>query len=435
MDERLPDLASDFQSPSVIFQIMESFLLSAHGFDSFCAESSGCFTCWQMKKKAKRRHQNGKPHVTSARKWLILIDEGPLRKKAISKRDRLLAKVEDARRQWERFQKDDKSAFAQWMAATFGHLMTQLRENYGLIQEKQDLIAEVEDEMDWGNAKSYRAAYARVIHQRANPPAEPPHREREPGASSFQSEDEDRGSPPPGQSDARAESEEEKLFRSFLQFVMGLSPEELTPAEYEQIYQEFRASELRDRRSRPVKQRPLPEKASAANRLKEIYRILVRRLHPDARQESQAETLSVWHEVQEAYQHGHVERLEVLLALTETESEIASEKTSLGQLRGLITALERDLGALKRSLNKARQDPAWDFGNKPNRDTLARKIQRELEGELTYQQRSLHEMEKQIQRWAAPVAKKPKPAPHPVRQNQVRPEKSFRSLLQKEFGF
>jgi hypothetical protein len=388
-----------------------------------------------MKKKAERRPEHGKPHGASVPKWLILVDEGPLRKKAISKRDRLLAKVEDARRQWERFQKDDKSAFAQWMAATFGHLMTQLRETCGLIQERQNLIAEVEDEMDWGNARSYRAAYARVVQQKANPPVEPPHREREPGASSFQSEDEYRESPRPERSDARAESEEEMLFRSFLQFVMGLSPEELTPAEYEQIYREFRASELRDRRSRPVEPRPSPEKKSTTNRLKEIYRILVRRLHPDARKEAKAEALSVWHEVQEAYQHGDVERLEVLLALTETESEMAGEKSSLGQLRGLISALERDLGALRRSLNKARQDPAWDFGNKPNRDALVRKIQRELEGELAYQQRCLQEMEKQIQRWAAPLVKKPKPAPHPVRSNQIRPEKSSCSSFQKEFGF
>jgi hypothetical protein len=361
-----------------------------------------------MKKKAKRYHQNGKAHGTSAPKWLVLIDEGPLRKKAISKRDRLLAKVADARRQWERFQKDDKSAFAQWMAATFGHLLTQLRENYGLIQEKQNLIVEVEDEIDWGNARSYRAAYARVVHQRANPPTEPPHRKHEPDGSSFQSEEEYRESPPPKHSEARAESEEEKFFRSFLQFVMGLSPKELTPGEYQQIYQEFRATEFRDRRSTPVKPRPSPEKKSATNRLKEIYRILVRRLHPDARKEAKSEALSVWHEVQEAYQQSDVERLEVLLALTETEAEMAGEKSSLGQLRGLIAALERDLAALKRSLNQARQDPAWDFGNKPKREALARKIQREMEGELAYQQRCLHEMEKQIQHWAAPVAKKPK---------------------------
>jgi hypothetical protein len=405
------------------------------GSDSFCAESSGCFNNWPMKKKAKRHPQNGKTPGASGPKWLILVDEGPLRKKANSKRDRLLAKVEDARRQLERFQKDDKSAFGQWMAATFGHLMTQLRETYELIQEKQNLIAEVEDEMDWGQARSYRAAYARVVHQRANPPAEPPQREPEPGGSPFPSEDQYRGSPSPEPPDARAESEEEMLFRSFLQFVMGLSPEELTPAEYELIYREFRASELRDRRSRPAKQPPSPGKTSTANRLKEIYRILVRRLHPDARKEAKSEALSIWHEVQEAYQRGDVERLEVLLALSETASEMPGEKTSLGQLRGLIAALERDLGALKRSLNKARQDPAWDFSGKPNRVALARKIQREMEGELAYQQRCLREMEKQLQRWAAPVAKKPKPAPPQVRPSQVTPENAFSSSCQKEFGF
>jgi hypothetical protein len=44
-------------------------------------------------------------------------------------------------------------------------------------------------------------------------------------------------------------------------------------------------------------------------RLKEIYRQLVRRLHPDARTDAKDGVEAIWHEVQEAYVKGDVERL------------------------------------------------------------------------------------------------------------------------------
>jgi hypothetical protein len=47
----------------------------------------------------------------------------------------------------------------------------------------------------------------------------------------------------------------------------------------------------------------LAEKPSASReeaRFKEIYRILVRRLHPDLRADGDATVSALWHEVQEA---------------------------------------------------------------------------------------------------------------------------------------
>jgi len=62
-------------------------------------------------------------------------------------------------------------------------------------------------------------------------------------------------------------------------------------------------------------------------RVKEIYRRLVRRLHPDLRADGDATVSSVWHEVQEAYAAGDVARMELLLALIDLSNAPGASTT------------------------------------------------------------------------------------------------------------
>ncbi len=63
-------------------------------------------------------------------------------------------------------------------------------------------------------------------------------------------------------------------------------------------------------------------------RVKELYRALVRRLHPDLRADGNAAVSALWHEVQEAYAASDVARMELLLALSDLESSQVGEQTS-----------------------------------------------------------------------------------------------------------
>src|SRR5207247_7519930 len=69
-------------------------------------------------------------------------------------------------------------------------------------------------------------------------------------------------------------------------------------------------------------------------RVKEIYRRLVRRLHPDLRADGDATVSSLWHEVQEAYAAGDVARMELLLALSGL-SNAPGACTTLSQMRSV----------------------------------------------------------------------------------------------------
>src|SRR5207247_4056351 len=80
-------------------------------------------------------------------------------------------------------------------------------------------------------------------------------------------------------------------------------------------------------------------------RVKEIYRRLVRRLHPDLRADGDATVSSLWHEIQEAYASGDVARMELLLALSDL-SNAPGASTTLSQIRSPLSELTRSVRAL-----------------------------------------------------------------------------------------
>lgn len=141
-------------------------------------------------------------------------------------------------------------------------------------------------------------------------------------------------------------------------------------------------------------------------RLKEVYRQLVRRLHPDMRADGDAEVSTVWHEVQEAYAAGQLERLEMLLALIDLRGRSIGTHTSLFQMREVAAELRRSFLALQKSLRDARKDPAWKFARGADRDAVATRLERRFRRDLTARRERLRRCEALIAGWARPVKSK-----------------------------
>jgi len=358
-----------------------------------------------------------------AKHWsLVVIDQEPLRKSAASECSQALTQLEKARAEWRRFDREDRPAFERWMAATFGRLLTRIREVEAKVREKEIFIAEVEMEMMFGGRGGYGAAYQRVVNHHLAPQKE---------AENFEE-----GPPPqdgggwPGEEPDGGEDEEELdpfeeelLFEQFARMCMGINPDRLSDREYDRLLKEFRENVLKKGKT-GRQQQPRDSEFSSAPpravkpeeaRIKELYRLLVRRLHPDLRADRDAEVSHFWHDVQEAYGQGNVERLEMLLALTDLQSNAAGDQTSLFQMRSVLAELRRAFRALQRSLGQARKDPAWKFAALENRQQVRAGIQRKLERELSGNEADLAELEGQIARWkaAAERAKSPKRKPVP----------------------
>ena len=62
-----------------------------------------------------------------------------------------------------------------------------------------------------------------------------------------------------------------------------------------------------------------PRERETNARVKDLYRQLVRRLHPDHVADLSPKQIEWWHQAQAAYNEGNVEKLEMLLVLTDIE--------------------------------------------------------------------------------------------------------------------
>ena len=100
----------------------------------------------KTRRKPPAAHPNNTQSCIADRR-LITVDDAPMRKRAATEFKRALSKLDKVRAEWQRFEQEDRPCFAQWMAATFGVLLTELRENERLVHEHTVLMHEVEDEM------------------------------------------------------------------------------------------------------------------------------------------------------------------------------------------------------------------------------------------------------------------------------------------------
>jgi phage shock protein A len=155
---------------------------------------------------------------------------------------------------------------------------------------------------------------------------------------------------------------------------------------------------------------PEPNRASA--RIKELYRLLVRKLHPDLNPDQPARDRELWHTVQEAYNNRDVEALEAAAARVEVALNGQAGKLSISILRRLVSDLKKALGALKAKFAQLRKHPAFDFAA---RSTASREkyeakhrkqLERSLRGLQTYLADLTHELESLAARAAKPKAAK-----------------------------
>jgi hypothetical protein len=372
-------------------------------------------------KTKKRKGRAAGPKKRSKDRRIVVLDQQPLRRKAASECRRAMVRLEKAKAEWNQFQQKDKAAFGRWVASTFGALLSRLREIEAAVEAKEVLVEEVEEEMFFGASNSPRVAYRKVQKRRSNSQPEndaqraqsPPPRPGEDNRN-WNPFDEDR------------EFEEEMLFEEFVSVFMGIDPDRLSEKKYEKMFADFKANVLGQGSRRSKAKEPPPQPARKRepqqNRLKELYRQLVRRLHPDTTADNDPSASAIWHEVQEAYSAGNIERLEMLLAMTDLQANAIGEQTSVSQMQSVLSELRRSLNSLQRSLRAARKDPAWNFSALKDRSKLEKQVRNELETRLLWYEEALRELEEKIARWSAPPSPRKKPT---ARQNELRRQAEF----------
>lgn len=169
----------------------------------------------------------------------------------------------------------------------FGALLTEL---CGLNQQMaadEQLIIQVENEAMFGRCSDAHA-YQRVMERLENPEPPPPT-----GGNERDGEQNSQGTrPESGNFDG-----EENPVADF----------------FKKLFEEFGRNERQQDKSGPGAWPPAKSAgpAHASARLKELYRAVVRRLHPDTQREMTAQKTEWWHQAQAAYEAGDAEQLEV----------------------------------------------------------------------------------------------------------------------------
>ncbi len=360
-------------------------------------------------KGGRKKTQRGAGGASTSRAWtsleIVLLDQEPLRKKAALDCSREMARLEKLRSQWTRFEREDRPQFERWMAHNFGALLTELREGDRIIHERRSLIEEVHEAVYFGEARTLKAAYKFVLERRNAPDVdEPPPFAGSDGTDPFFD----------FRDQAADEEEVEMLFEEFLDAHFGVFVESLSKKDYARLFAKFKQEVLGQAPQDSEKEPPRATKPSVTEkpetaRIKELYRQLVRRLHPDVRTDASPAATALWHEVQDAYSAGNLERLETLFALSELTDATISSGTSLHQLRSAFKELKRSVQSVLRSLSSAKKDPAWNFGATTEHSALRTRIEREMKRDRAAQLEVLAEMDALIASWEKPNRKRKAP--------------------------
>ncbi|MFO1501365.1 MAG: hypothetical protein U1G07_23750 [Verrucomicrobiota bacterium] len=312
-----------------------------------------------------RRKVKGSSPASAAASWaIILVDGSAIRAKALRQYQRALRDLESARREIEQFEHQDQPAFSRWLSCHFGAFLTQIRDLTHQLASQRELLTEIQTEAFWGEC-SYVRAYERVMWRRKHPD------------DTDQAEAESGEGRQSRQSGRQRESEQRQQRNG----TRGGPSQDQDP-------------HLEEDGSR------WPDPGNPSTQLKQLYRALARRLHPDVQTRLTAQKKEWWHQAQAAYQNGDAEQLQVILTLCEIEEQGSAVNTSVSLLLRITREYRSSLRALRSKLSQYRLEPAWNFSQMPDRSLLLKSTDRMMQANLAAIKAALEAVESQIAMWA-----------------------------------
>ena len=363
-------------------------------------------------KKKRRRADRPRKFFPSPPKgaWhLVVIDNGPIRRRALDEYWSAERRLEKIRTELEIFETNDMPAFNRWEARTFGALLTEIRETESAAAEKRHIVEAIEDEVMWSGCTRV-TAYRRVMEVLSRSAAGEEEEEDEPSWGNEDPEGMDPGSDsqrmfgerdlPPGfdvRDFDRLPRSGKAEFHAFYESIAELF-EMMTglPApDLDKVLERERARSRGGEERVPDGSHRHPDRHPEKDRLKTLYRKLVRQLHPDRNRNQGWREREFWHEVQAAYQARDLDRLEAVAGRVEMGLNGASAALSVHTLFRLTGDLLRELAGLKKQAARARRHSAWKFSTRAN-DLVA--MEGRHRGQLELLKASARE---ELLRWSA----------------------------------
>jgi len=345
----------------------------------------------KRRKKARSGLDLSRPKDSHERS-IVLVDQHPLREAAGQEAQALLREVDALHAALNEFDRTIQPNYERWESQNLAPLLEEERQLEYKISELQSDIDLAEAEAFFKGADPYQ------IFKKAEA-------DREAAKAAQNENDADRSdasAKAEAESQAQYEresqfSEEEQAFRVYVRLSTGLEPDALSEYQYGRLFEEYRAWR---KKADSIKKITRKKSTDIPTQIKDIYRILVRRLHPDASKfgsHSQARTL--WHDLQRAYGAQDLEQLEVLLAITDLHENGIASRSTIFHIRKVANKMKRTASSLKSRLAEVQKTQAWIFWHAKDREKAGLKIRRSVERRIKESRSVLATLEDEIEVW------------------------------------
>lgn len=315
-----------------------------------------------MTKGSKHRKRKAHPNLGAAEVTctaLLLVDQTPFLKKALSTCKRLRNELHKKQALLNDFEEHDRKAFQQWYHGTHGTTLTQLRE----LREEMSAYEFIYHHLSQCVYHAFLEVpklYDELMERKKNGTLY----EFVPSSRFASSLDEDEDEKEEDWDDDEDEDwdDDDESMEDFFEKVFGR-----------------RGRSAFDGIDEPRARSAL--KAENDARLKACYRGLAKRLHPDHSELEESIRAKRWFEIQDAYQNGDLEALLRVEAVCDMDDTGLTAKLGLARLRDLAAYHQSHLQPLRKALRVAKLDMAFGFSKKGPTPRMERDVAEDLNDE------------------------------------------------------
>ncbi len=311
-------------------------------------------------------------------------------------RDWERAQREFARREqeWNRFCNEERPAYEQWVRQTFGARISELRALHEKTGELRQLVGAVEQYSDFCG-KRPRALFQELLAEQ---------REGESLLETLNAKIKSQDTP-----NDDAGGRDDETGTGGAEFDLGEDDSLDDDERDDDSTTEF--DEIMDALGSMFgfKRQPKPNPKDAQPRqlkIRDLYRKLCRRLHPDTGHAFNAGTEHLWHQVQEAYEKGDLDRLEAIQAGVELQLDPMGKHVSCSQLAAAAAGLRQGVHSIRAMIRQAKEgDVAWGFAAWTARDKAKaeQRLLAEFEHDHTQLASQLRYLERLLEKWRKPM--------------------------------
>ena len=135
--------------------------------------------------------------------------------------------------------------------------------------------------------------------------------------------------------------------------------------------------------------------------LKETYRRLALRLHPDRDPSGGDERLELWHELQNAYENGDLDALLRIEAKCDIHDRTVSAPTTVSLINDIIEETREMLRAVRSFIRVAKRGPEWEFARTGgDSGALTLEIDSTLWQREVWLLRLIEKLDEKVNRWS-----------------------------------